>query len=61
LIGELASSGVKCGKLFKMTNYYKEIYGFLVQGDEGEHVKTMVACQQLDIPVRSPHDRKKKA
>jgi ubiquinol oxidase len=30
-------------------------------GDEGEHVKTMVACQQLDIPVRSPHDRKKKA
>lgn len=30
------------------------------QGDELEHVKTMVACQQLNLPVMSPHDRAQK-
>ncbi|CAM6104079.1 unnamed protein product [Calypogeia fissa] len=28
-------------------------------GDEGEHVKTMVACQQLDTQVKSPHRGKR--
>ena len=30
---------------------------FDMQGDELEHVKTMAACQALNAPVLSPHDR----
>ncbi|KAG0617088.1 hypothetical protein M758_5G162500 [Ceratodon purpureus] len=28
-----------------------------ISGDEMEHVKTMAACQALNMPVMSPHDR----
>lgn len=34
---------------------------YALQGDEMEHVKTMAACQALNTPVVSPHDRANKS
>ena len=47
--------------LSRVAKYVIHVCLYALQGDEMEHVKTMAACQALNTPVVSPHDRVNKS